>query len=90
MSPPMPQEPLDALGLELTVELCMRRHRASVVLGGTKVMQHSSGGGGGATHATKATNAAATTSRLPIPPGGGAVGFVLRTGFLSSQGGLIR
>ena len=75
-STPLLKEPLEALGLEATTPLCMARHRASVVLGGTKLLQHASGSGSG--------------GKIPTPPGGGAVGFVLRTCFSSSQGGLIR
>ena len=49
-------------------------HRASVVLGGTKILQHSAG----------------TQPASLQPLGGGAVGYVLRTGFYSSPGELIR
>lgn len=57
------------LGLSGDTRLDVGRHGASLVLGGTKVLQHTAG---------------SQRSALQ-PPGGGAVGFVLRTGFQSSQ-----
>ena len=79
-STPLQKEPLDALGLEPSSLLDMQRHRSSILLGGTKLLQHS----------TTATGSATATQRIPPPKGGGAVGLVLRTGFRSSQGDLIR
>lgn len=49
--------------------LSLTAHRAALVLGGTKIMQHSAGSQPAALQ----------------PPGGGAVGYVIRTGFYSSQ-----
>ena len=54
--------------------LSFSKHKASIVLGGTKILQHSPGSQPAAIQ----------------PPGGGAVGYVLRTGFYSSPGQLIR
>ncbi|KAL3934035.1 MAG: hypothetical protein SGPRY_000012 [Prymnesium sp.] len=76
-STPLLKEPLDSLGLPADTPLCMRRHRASIVLGGTKLLQH-------------ASSVTGAVGKVPTPPGGGAVGYVLRTGFSSSQGALIR
>ena len=73
-STPLLKEPLHSLGLDPATPLCMGKHRACVVLGGTAILQHSAAEGG--------------SGGIPPPPGGGAVGFVLRTGFHSSQGRL--
>ena len=56
-------------------KLDITKHKAAVVLGGTRLLQHTSG---------------TTQPSSSQPPGGGAVGYVLRTGFDSTQGELIR
>ncbi|EOD41725.1 hypothetical protein EMIHUDRAFT_460972 [Emiliania huxleyi CCMP1516] len=73
-STPQLKEPLPSLGLPPSTRLNLAEHRACVALGGTKLLQHSAG----------------TQPRSQQPPGGGAVGVVLRTGFHSSQGKLMR
>ena len=72
-STPQLKEPLPSLGLPPSTRLNLAEHRACVALGGTKLLQHSAG----------------TQPRSQQPPGGGAVGVVLRTGFHSSQGKLM-
>ena len=56
-------------------KLDITKHKAAVVLGGTRLLQHTSG---------------TTQPSSSQPPGGGAVGYVLRTGFDSTQGELMR
>ena len=79
-STPMLKVPLEAAvadsetGGKSHAPLSFTAHKASIVLGGTKILQHSSGGQPAALQ----------------PPGGGAIGYVLRTGFYSSSGELIR
>ena len=73
-STPQLKESLSALGESSDSVLDLQRHRASVLLAGTKLLQHSPG---------------SQVSRLQ-PPRGGALGYVLRTGFHSSQGKLMR
>ena len=72
----MLKEPLEAVGCatpdaggEGEPRLSFSAHRSAIVLGGTKLLQHAPG---------------AQPASLQ-PPGGGAVGLVLRTGFYSSQ-----
>ena len=72
-STPQLKEPLPSLGLPPSTRLNLAEHRACVALGGTKLLQHSAG----------------SQPRSQQPPGGGAVGVVLRTGFHSSQGKLM-
>ena len=72
-STPQLKEPLPSLGLPPSTRLNLAEHRACVALGGTKLLQHSAG----------------AQPRSQQPPGGGAVGVVLRTGFHSSQGKLM-
>ena len=74
-STPLLKSPIDVVTDDPTsAPFSMEAHKAAVVLGGTKLLQHSSG---------------SQPSALQ-PPGGGAVGYVLRTGFHSTQGELIR
>ena len=77
-STPMLKSPLATTAADAAggagAPLSMSAHKASIVLGGTKILQHAAGG---------------QPSALQ-PPGGGAVGYVVRTGFYSSQGELIR
>ena len=72
--PPIDQRDCPWLCLRTSAPLSLSRHKAAVVLGGTKLLQHTSGSQPG----------------VPPPPGGGAIGLVLRTGFHSTQGELIR
>ncbi|KAF1788783.1 P-type ATPase, cytoplasmic domain N [Phytophthora cactorum] len=53
------------------------KHKRHVLYGGTKVLQHSS-------------LASKDSLRVPTPPDGGCVGFVLKTGFGTTQGSLMR
>lgn len=68
-SDPQLKVAVGALGDDPATPLSLLSHRASVVLGGTKLLQHTSG----------------EQPKLLQPPGGGAVAVVLRTGFASSQ-----
>ncbi|CAK8996917.1 Probable manganese-transporting ATPase PDR2 (Protein MALE GAMETOGENESIS IMPAIRED ANTHERS) (Protein PHOSPHATE DEFICIENCY RESPONSE 2) [Durusdinium trenchii] len=51
-----------------------------LLLGGTKIMQH----------ADEAEDVEIGEKHIPPPPDGGCLGFVLRTGFSTSQGSLMR
>ena len=73
-STPQLKEAIDAAGGGADERLSIGRHRASVVLGGTKLLQATAG----------------SQPRAMQPPGGAAVGYVLRTGWHSSQGTLMR
>ncbi|KAF1779664.1 P-type ATPase, cytoplasmic domain N [Phytophthora cactorum] len=53
------------------------KHKRHVLYGGTKVLQHSS-------------LASKDSLRVPTPPDGGCAGFVLKTGFGTTQGSLMR
>ncbi|GMF28131.1 unnamed protein product [Phytophthora lilii] len=53
------------------------RHKRHVLFGGTKVLQH-------------ATPALKDSLCVPTPPDSGCVGFVIRTGFGTTQGSLMR
>ncbi|KAE9006000.1 putative manganese-transporting ATPase [Phytophthora fragariae] len=53
------------------------KHKRHVLFGGTKVLQHT-------------TPALKDSLRVSTPPDGGCIGFVLRTGFGTTQGSLIR
>ena len=68
-STPQLKQPLASLGVDASTRLHLGTHRASVVLGGTKLLQHTSG----------------DQPKAMQPPGGGAVGVVVKTGFYSSQ-----
>jgi cation-transporting ATPase 13A1 len=68
-STPQLKAAVNTLGEDPSARLSMSTHRACVVLGGTKLLQHTSG----------------DQARQMQPPGGGAVAVVLRTGFYSSQ-----
>lgn len=59
----------------------MGAHRIHTLYSGTTLMQHTGG---------RAREAAGKASARPAPPDGGVVCFVLRTGFASSQGALMR
>ncbi|TYZ58913.1 hypothetical protein PybrP1_009517, partial [[Pythium] brassicae (nom. inval.)] len=59
------------------------RHKGHVLFGGTKVLQHTTAGGAGAP-------ALARAKGVPTPPDQGCVAFVLRTGFGTTQGSLVR
>ncbi|KAG7382504.1 hypothetical protein PHYPSEUDO_004771 [Phytophthora pseudosyringae] len=53
------------------------KHKRHVLYGGTKVLQHS-------------TPTSKDSLRVPTPPDGGCIGFVLKTGFGTTQGSLMR
>ena len=60
-------------------EAWLKANAGCVVMGGTTVLTHTSPSDEEARHVG-----------VPLPPDGGAVGFVLRTGFYTSQGDLLR
>eukprot|EP00741_Cyanophora_paradoxa_P004472 tig00000806_g4341.t1 len=62
----------------------MKRDKVHVLWGGTRIIQHSGEKGDG----PLAEAAAASYAAIPKAPDGGCVGFVLRTGFNTSQGKL--
>jgi len=77
--------PLFSLGPGVSVDAEVRSH---VVFGGTKILQL-----GGTKQATNSSRSGGSSSSgsVPAPPDkGGAVAFVLRTGFETSQGQLMR
>ena len=64
-----------------------RRHARHVLFGGTRVLDHNARGAGGG---TAAALAAGTQPGVPKAPDGGVLCYVLRTGFATSQGSLLR
>lgn len=56
------------------------RHKAHVLYGGTKVLQH----------VAADASVSVSAKRVPLPPDQGCVAFVLRTGFGTTQGSLVR
>jgi len=74
-STPQRKESLESLGLAPTTRLDLRAHRACVLLSGTKLLQHTAG---------------AQSRALQPPQPSAALGYVVRTGFQSSQGKLMR
>ena len=73
-STPQLKEPLSSLSSALSTRLEMSKLKGSIALGGTKILGHGAG----------------AQPRQLQPPGGAALGYVLRTGFGSSQGRLMR
>lgn len=58
------------------------QHKKHVLFGGTKLLQH--------TLETQPSSFALSKSKIPVPPDQGCVVFVLRTGFGTTQGSLVR
>lgn len=76
-------------GNELLKTLCVddgssMQHKKHVLFGGTKILQHSL-----ASEASAATGVS-KSKMVPTPPDQGCVAFVLRTGFGTTQGSLVR
>jgi len=63
------------------------RHKQNIAYAGTKMLQCLPGE---VVDASTASNTTITTKAIPSPPDKGAVCFVLRTGFSSAQGKLVR
>jgi cation-transporting ATPase 13A1 len=78
-------------GAALRLDPDARLFHSHVLFGGTEILQH--GGGGGDAAGAAARQGSGVLSSIATPPSsssGGCIAYVLRTGFYSKQGGLVR
>lgn len=65
------------------------RDKSAIVFSGTRLLQHTPPTPA-STSSSSSGAPASPTPRLPPPPDGGCLGYVLRTGFRTTQGKLVR
>lgn len=79
-SVPQIKEPVDTITNPTQPLSIHNHHKRAVVFGGTKLLLAT----------TDAASTSTSSSSVPLPPDAGCVAYVLRTGFNTSQGELVR